>query len=72
MIFNTLFLALDSSNSSEDFRDVLQTANLIFTLIFVLEVSIKSIGMGLQHFLQDSYNKFDAVIVILSICEMQY
>jgi uncharacterized membrane protein (GlpM family) len=72
VILNTLFLALDSTNQSENFMDVLQTANLVFTLIFVIEVSVKSIGMGLQLFLQDSYNKFDALIVILSILEMQY
>jgi hypothetical protein len=43
--------------------------NDIFTWAFVAEMIIKLLGLGFTEYIKDSFNKFDAVIVILSLVE---
>ena len=50
---------------------VLAQANFVFTGIFTLEVILKMIGLGVREFLKEQFNKFDLVIVLVSIVEMQ-
>jgi len=57
VICNTFFLALDSYPLPEEtLEHTLHITNQVFTLIFVVEVSIKSVAMGLKNYLKDSYN----------------
>ena len=48
----------------------LDIANYAFTVIFVLEMSIKLIGLGVQGYVSDNFNNFDGVITILAVIEM--
>ena len=43
--------------------------NEFFTWIFFLEMILKIIGLGFHNYRQDSYNVFDAVIVIISLVD---
>jgi len=42
----------------------------IFTTIFAAEAALKIIALGLIKYLQDKWNCFDIVIVILSLVEL--
>lgn len=44
--------------------------NIIFTIIFSLEVVLKIIGLGMKQYARDKFNLFDAVIVVLSILDL--
>lgn len=44
--------------------------NLVFSVIFTLEVIIKLIGLGTSGFAADKMNLFDATIVVISIVEI--
>jgi len=49
---------------------LLEAANLMLTMIFVLEMILKMIGLGLPTYFDDNFNVFDCVIVCLSILEI--
>jgi len=42
----------------------------VFTTIFAAEAALKIIALGLPKYLQDKWNCFDIVIVILSLVEL--
>lgn len=72
IIINTACLAMDKfPELDEAIIQVLAQANFVFTGIFTLEVILKMIGLGVREFLKEQFNKFDLVIVLVSIVEMQ-
>jgi hypothetical protein len=71
ILLNTLVLSLDQYPEMEGaITVVLHYANLVFTVIFTLEVILKLTGLGMREYVRDKFNLFDAVIVIISIVEM--
>lgn len=44
--------------------------NLGFFLFFCIELISKLIGQGLQHYLRDKFNWFDAIVVIVSAVDI--
>jgi hypothetical protein len=54
----------------EDEVDLWNLLNLIFTLIFTLELIIKLIGLGFKHYFNELSNTFDFIIVIISFVEI--
>lgn len=71
IMLNTVALSMEKYPENEGaVAEVLSTANLAFTIIFTIEVIIKIIGLGPCGFSKDNFNKFDALIVIISILEM--
>jgi len=51
--------------------DTLNVLNYIFTIIFTTETILKTTGLGWKVFIKENFNKFDLVIVIISIIELQ-
>ena len=49
---------------------VLDGANYAFTVFFVVEMTIKLMGLGVQGYVSDNFNVFDGVITILSVVQM--
>ena len=40
------------------------------TIVFIVEMLIKLLGLGLQTYLKDRFNIFDAVIVLISTIDL--
>ena len=70
IIANTVILATDSYPQVKSVASVAEILNTIFTYCFVAEMVIKLIGLGSREYARDSFNLFDASIVILSIVEI--
>jgi len=45
--------------------DILETSNVVFTTLFVLEMISKLLAYGLIGYIKNFYNVFDAAIVII-------
>jgi hypothetical protein len=58
-------------NFDNTILDMLSVLNYVFTIIFTTEVIFKIIGLGWKVFIKENFNKFDLVIVIISIIEIQ-
>jgi len=71
ILCNTVLLSMDQYPLiSEETADVFAVFNLIFTVIFTVELIPKLIGLGVKEFVSDPFNRFDAIIVIVSLVEM--
>ena len=66
---NTATLAAFTFDQSPLQTKTLEIFNEFFTWIFVLEMVMKLIGLGLENYRKDAYNVFDAVIVMISLVD---
>ncbi|KAF1459871.1 Sodium channel protein type 5 subunit alpha, partial [Pygoscelis antarcticus] len=70
IVMNTLFMALEHNNMSDNFGLMLNVGNLIFTGIFTTEMILKIIALDPYYYFQQHWNIFDSVIVTLSLIEL--
>lgn len=64
---NTIFLCIDYHGSPELLTKIIQIGNIIFISIFAVEAMLKLIGFGIRYYFLDTWNRFDFLIVLLSI-----
>lgn len=67
IIINTLFLCIDYHQKSQYLEEVLQKANLVFVVFFTIEMVIKITAYGWKYYWYVNWNKFDFIIVMLSL-----
>lgn len=65
--FNTLFLCIDYTQKTLTYSKVLDFSNFVFLGIFAFECIFKMIAYGFKFYFLDNWNRFDLLIVILSI-----
>ncbi|NXC68651.1 SCN5A protein, partial [Anhinga anhinga] len=70
IVMNTLFMALEHNNMSENFKLMLNVGNLVFTGIFTAEMILKIIALDPYYYFQQHWNIFDSIIVTLSLIEL--
>jgi hypothetical protein len=61
---------MSSFPTDEALDSKLELANLVFFSIFMLELILKIIGLGMSHFFKDSYNIFDSAVVLGSAIDI--
>ncbi len=67
---NTVTLAMDHYGISADLEKTLTDMNLVFTLIFCVEMGLKLIGLTIVGYFLDPMNYLDGAVVALSIVEI--
>ena len=67
---NTLVLCLYYYPMPIAYEDSLNNANLALTIFFCFELLAKLLGMGVTAYLDDYFNIFDMVVVIVSVVEL--
>uniref|UniRef100_A0A672TTT5 Sodium channel protein n=1 Tax=Strigops habroptila TaxID=2489341 RepID=A0A672TTT5_STRHB len=66
IVVNTLFMALEHNNMSDNFKTMLNVGNLVFTGIFTAEMILKIIALDPYYYFQQPWNIFDSIIVTLN------
>lgn len=51
-------------------ESLMESANSLFTWIFIVELMLKLIAFGISKYVSDTMNIFDGVIVLFSLFEM--
>lgn len=69
ILANTITLALDDYPQSLSKEAVLLVFNDFFTWAFFAEMVIKMIGLGVNNYVHDKFNLFDAIVVTLSLVD---
>ena len=69
IVANTFVLALDGYPRNLEREKIAQTLNDIFSWCFVAEMIIKIIGLGFREYARDTFNIFDAILVIISLID---
>ncbi|XP_075562670.1 sodium channel protein type 5 subunit alpha-like [Pelecanus crispus] len=70
IVMNTLFMALEHDNMTDNFKLMLNVGNLVFTGIFTAEMILKIIALDPYYYFQQHWNIFDSIIVTLSLIEL--
>ena len=66
IVTNTIVLAFDSYPVNIETLIFIEWANFIFYLIFIGEMIIKMLGLGLKIYFKDHANVFDFIVIIFS------
>ena len=72
VLVNTTVLAMNRYGQSQYEIGVLKQMNTAFTSIFIVELGLKIMGLGIVGYLSDALNYIDGTVVILSIIEMVF
>lgn len=70
ILMNMMTMAVDFQGSSPAFTENLDTLNLVFTAIFILECTLKIIANGFSGYFYYGWNKFDFFVVSSSIADL--
>eukprot|EP00746_Dinoflagellata_sp_MGD_P139225 gnl/MRDRNA2_/MRDRNA2_72717_c0_seq1.p1 gnl/MRDRNA2_/MRDRNA2_72717_c0~~gnl/MRDRNA2_/MRDRNA2_72717_c0_seq1.p1 ORF type:complete len:2181 (-),score=416.18 gnl/MRDRNA2_/MRDRNA2_72717_c0_seq1:20-5749(-) len=71
IILNTVVLACEQyPPPPTDVQQVFEKLNIIFTLVFTIELVIKLLAYTPRSFVADKSNVFDAIVVVLSLVEL--
>jgi hypothetical protein len=72
IIANTAVLAVSRFDESEMQTQVSTILNIIFSVLFMLEMALKLFCMGPVWYVRDSFNIFDGGVTILSLVEIVF
>ena len=64
IMLNSLVMGLRFFGASEGYLTMMAVINIIFAIIFTLEMFVKLAGLGWDQYWRDGWNKFDFVIVL--------
>ncbi|XP_070400944.1 voltage-dependent L-type calcium channel subunit alpha-1D isoform X4 [Nothobranchius furzeri] len=67
---NTLTLAVQHYEQSKLFTSIMDILNMIFTVVFTIEMVIKLMALRAHHYFIDPWNSFDALIVVGSVLDI--
>ncbi|XP_065662159.1 sodium channel protein type 9 subunit alpha isoform X5 [Hydra vulgaris] len=70
IMLNTLLMALEHHNMSAKLTKITEIFNYVFTGIFIFEMMIKLVGYTPRGYVQNKWNLFDGVLVILSVIDI--
>jgi len=71
IVCNTLCLALDKYPVDLNLNKVLEKVNIVFAVIFMIELIIKIIAVGFKNYFKGgAFNIFDAIIVVASLTDI--
>lgn len=69
---NTIVLSTYHYNMNNNLKLVLDAINLLFTVIFAIEIILKLVAYSWKDFCNDKMNLFDLVVVLVSIIEILF
>lgn len=69
IVANMVTMALYHWDQPAAFEHALTVANRVFLAFFVLEAAVKVGGLGWQQYYASGWNRFDLVVVLLSVLE---
>ncbi|XP_075158330.1 ca[2+]-channel protein alpha[[1]] subunit T [Haematobia irritans] len=70
ILINTLSMGIEYHNQPEELTVIVETSNIVFSVIFAVEMLLKVIAEGPFRYIANGFNVFDGVIVILSAIEI--
>lgn len=65
---NTVVMSLDGIGS-DDYTSYINLASNTFTFVFLGELILKNLSLGIHNYLKDKINIFDACLVTISLVE---
>lgn len=70
VILNTIIFCLDGLVAKPEILLMLEFLNVVFSILFIIEMVLKVTGIGIVKYLKDKMNMLDLVVVIISMVEL--
>ncbi|CAH1954297.1 unnamed protein product [Acanthoscelides obtectus] len=70
ILINTLSMGIEHHKQSEILTHAVEVTNVIFSIIFAVEMLLKIIAEGPFGYISNGFNVFDGIIVVLSAIEL--
>ena len=70
VLLNTITLSIDHYGIEPEVQMILKISNDYFTIIFIIEMALKLLAVGVKKYCDDRMNYLDGSVVILSILEI--
>ncbi|XP_069124372.1 voltage-dependent T-type calcium channel subunit alpha-1G-like isoform X2 [Argopecten irradians] len=70
ILVNTVGMGIEYHNQPMELTQAVEYSNVVFCVLFALEMLFKLMAYGLFGYIQNGFNVFDGFIVILSIIEL--
>lgn len=70
ILSNIIVLGTTHHNSTAGFEKIMDDLNVGFFAFFCFELILKLVGRGFKYYLQDKYNWFDGIVVIISAVDI--
>ncbi len=70
ILSNLLTMTLEFESSTLLYTQILEYLGISFTLIFILEALLKLIAFGAEDYFNESWNRFDFIVVITGIIDI--
>ncbi|KAI9513745.1 hypothetical protein NQZ68_039840 [Dissostichus eleginoides] len=67
LVINTIFMSLEHFPMTEQFSSMLNDVELVFTVIFIVEMLLKLVAFAPNGYFQVSWNIYDSIIVFVSL-----
>jgi hypothetical protein len=64
---NIVVMSMNHADETEEYSKGLFWTNFCFTVVFFLEICLKVMGMGFKAYITEKWNRFDFVVVAISI-----
>lgn len=65
ILINTLSMGIEYHDQPEELTAIVETSNIVFSVIFAIEMMLKIVAEGPFRYIANGFNVFDGVIVIL-------
>lgn len=65
ILINTLSMGIEYHNQPEELTAIVETSNIVFSVVFAIEMLLKIIAEGPFKYISNGFNVFDGIIVIL-------
>jgi len=76
IILNMFFMCIyvwnpnRGSTDMQDMYQVLRVSNIIFFCLYVIEMLVKWVGLGIKGYFKDTWNVFDFFLVVCSVADL--
>ncbi|OTF83978.1 hypothetical protein BLA29_004100 [Euroglyphus maynei] len=70
ILLNTFSMGIEYHNQPQSLSHAVEISNIIFTIIFCIEMVLKLLAQGFYEYIRSGFNVFDGCIVILSLLEL--
>ncbi|KAG7209645.1 hypothetical protein KM043_011292 [Ampulex compressa] len=70
ILINTLSMGIEYHNQPEKLTVVVEISNIVFSVVFAVEMLLKIIAEGPFGYISNGFNVFDGVVVVLSVVEL--
>ena len=72
ILLNSLTLATEHYEQADWLTQTQDIANIVFTVLFALEMILSMIGLGIKGYFSQGFNIFDATIVFVSVFDLAF